>query len=131
MTYRWRSVAVVAGGVIADQLLKALYRPERAFANTDLLGTATHPTVALTVTCIALAILAWLWWRVASHPGLLNLGLSLTLAGGASNVADRILRGAIIDPFTLGTLSFNLADGLLGLGALLVLLPLTLPIRNS
>ena len=43
-------------------------------------------------------------------PTTYNLPASLILAGGISNLADRLVWGGVRDVFTLGTLYFNVAD---------------------
>jgi signal peptidase II len=56
---------------------------------------------------------------------LLKLGLSLIVAGGASNVWDRIKRKYVVDYIywkRLKKIIFNLADVMIALGSVLVLL---------
>jgi signal peptidase II len=78
-------------------------------------------------------LLLMLYWRERG-----NTATSLILAGGLSNLLDRILRGKVVDFIDLSLLapwvkgigiipSFNLADVFICLGFVLVLLPALFP----
>ena len=100
--------------------------------NDSLAGSTlrTHPTLVKWLPCAALA---------ANVPALLHgfrkqrkitkCGITLLLAGSASNVYDRLKNGTVTDmlrfpkaPGRLKTLVFNVADFMILLGALLTLL---------
>lgn len=52
----------------------------------------------------------------------LNIGFSLILGGGISNLFDRIFRGYVVDYISLKTSAFNFADVLIIIGAVLMLI---------
>lgn len=63
---------------------------------------------------------------------LLKLGLAFMLGGAASNVADRIRRGYVVDYFSINcnrlkTIIFNLADIAIFIGSILILISSGLP----
>jgi len=74
-------------------------------------------TVATGLVLLGLAVLAF-----RSHGGLSRLGLSLFVAGGASNWIDRLARGSVVDFLNVGVGSvrtgvFNVADVAIMIGA--------------
>jgi len=48
--------------------------------------------------------------------------LAMILSGGLSNLLDRLIWGGVVDIFHIGAFSFNLADGMIVAGAVLLLL---------
>jgi signal peptidase II len=61
--------------------------------------------------------------RVFQHPTA-HMGLSAALAGAASNLYDRVARGAVVDFIDLGWWPiFNVADVSITLGVLIALVP--------
>jgi signal peptidase II len=79
----------------------------------------TVGTAAMLAGIVGLAL--WMRWR-----GMAALGLALIVAGGASNLADRILHGRVVDFLNVGlgpirTGIFNVADVAITAGAVLLL----------
>jgi len=56
--------------------------------------------------------------------GLRRLGILLMIAGGATNLLDRVIRGGVKDIFLLGSSFFNLADIVILAGGVIILLSL-------
>jgi signal peptidase II len=76
---------------------------------------------------VAMAALAFWWWR--SSEFLVRLGLALCLGGALSNALDRLVFGAVADFFHFhwGSWSFyifNIADMAITLGVILLLVDL-------
>ena len=76
---------------------------------------------ALLLAALAVAAVRARW------SGLAVVGITLVVAGGASNLVDRLIRGSVIDFMSVGigpwrTGIFNVADMAVMLGAALVLL---------
>jgi signal peptidase II len=79
------------------------------------------------------ALLAWVGITLARHVlgGRRPLGLALLWAGGVANLADRVVRGYVVDFLNVGlgpvrTGIFNVADVAITFGAVLVLVELAL-----
>jgi signal peptidase II len=73
---------------------------------------------------IVVGLLVWLW---QSRTLTLRIGLGLIIGGAIGNVADRLLRGAVVDflDFHLGTwhwFAFNLADAAICVGVAVLLI---------
>jgi signal peptidase II len=89
-----------------------------------LLATLPLWGIGLLVLVALGALLVW-WWR--SDSALVRAALALCIGGALSNAADRLIYGAVADffRFHLGGWSFyifNLADGAISLGVVLLLL---------
>lgn len=69
--------------------------------------------------------IAWLVLAILLLPRLTSrfgrLGMTLMIAGGASNLIDRLGRGGVKDIFVVGGSFFNLADSAILIGAAVVL----------
>ncbi len=52
----------------------------------------------------------------------LSIPITLVLAGGASNLMDRIVYGSIIDVAKIGSMYFNIADCAIIIGAVLAIM---------
>ncbi len=80
----------------------------------------------IAVTALVLALIAF--WLIAKRPGgLADWGLALVLAGGLSNLYDRIVYGYVVDfiePTFVRFAVFNLADTWVCVGAALTLIGL-------
>ena len=78
-------------------------------------------------TSIALALF-WLLMMIPlvflAHTRLTRLGLWLMIGGGVSNLTDRVVVGAVRDIITVHQAFFNVADGAIVAGALLVVISL-------
>ncbi len=74
-------------------------------------------------TCIVLAVVGYLWWRLPENQTMAALGYSLIIAGALGNLVDRLFRkGEVVDflDFCWGRYhwpAFNVADTLICLGA--------------
>jgi signal peptidase II len=95
------------------------------------LPAPTRTAVFTVGTGLVLLMLAILMFRrqveLGHFPGSSALGLTLFLAGGASNWLDRALRGSVVDFLNVGvgtvrTGIFNIADMAIMAGALLLLM---------
>lgn len=82
-----------------------------------------------TVSCVLLGILLLVFALLLPRKGnrLYKLGLSLILGGGISNVGDRLLRGRVLDYFSINAgrlkrIVFNLADMAIFIGSLFLML---------
>lgn len=82
-----------------------------------------------TISCILLGLVALLFIILLpkKRMKLFKLGLAFTLGGAISNVADRILRGYVVDYFSINckklkSIIFNLSDMAIFLGSGLMLL---------
>ncbi len=82
-----------------------------------------------TISVVLLGLVSLLFILVLPRKGkkLFKLGLSFTLGGAISNVADRLQRGYVVDYFTINhkklrSIIFNLADIAIFLGAALMFL---------
>lgn len=81
-----------------------------------------------TSICYLLLAAGYLWTLTRKGCHWIKLGGALLLGGGASNLADRILRGHVTDYLSLNTackkirsIVFNLSDVCVLLGAILVI----------
>jgi len=75
----------------------------------------------------ALGLVVFYFFKTPPREKLLNLSLSLILAGALGNLIDRILRGSVIDFLDFSVKgwhwpSFNVADSCITVGALLLVL---------
>lgn len=82
-----------------------------------------------TISCVCLGLLLLLFTIMLPKKGnkVFKLGLSLLLGGAISNVADRVLKGYVVDYFSfnfkkLKSVIFNLADIAIMLGSVLIFL---------
>ena len=85
--------------------------------------------VVKTISCVMLGLLLLLFTIMLPKKGnkVFKLGLSLLLGGAISNVADRVLKGYVVDYFSfnfkkLKSVIFNLADIAIMLGSVLIFL---------
>ncbi|MBI1851025.1 MAG: signal peptidase II [Planctomycetes bacterium] len=153
MMRRWTikaaMAAVVASTVGCDQVSKSLATahlmggPRRSFVGDMLrleyaenagaflsLGAGWAPWARTAVFSVGTAIIlvACIVWAFRHRWSLVRLlGLSLVIAGGLSNLADRVVRGSVVDFLNVGigplrTGIFNVADMAILLGIGLVVL---------
>lgn len=91
-------------------------------------STAQHRTLLLiTVSLLAVAVLAWMLWRIDRQNAVTATALSLIFGGAIGNVYDRVHVGKVTDflDFYSGSwhwYTFNLADSAICIGAGLLLL---------
>ncbi len=135
------------GGVfVLDRALKvfALGRPDdlriglggpvsfAALRNTTILGGIEIPVaLAILLGLVVLAAATWGLWRLRKDLGsAAALGVIAIILGGVSNLFDRFAYGAVIDYVVVEHWqSFNLADGLIVLGSMLILVYFLRPTR--
>ena len=92
-----------------------------------------------TISCILLGLVSLLFLILLPQKGkkLFKLGLAFALGGAISNVSDRILRGYVVDYFSINckkikSIIFNLSDMAIFLGTGLMMLSSTFStIRKS
>ncbi len=83
-------------------------------------GLLRLPVVASVVLVAVLVATALVTVAGPGYPGWLAAGLGLSVGGAASNVADRVRRGGVIDFIAVGRWpTFNLADVALVAGVVL------------
>ncbi|MDE3195452.1 MAG: signal peptidase II [Acidobacteriota bacterium] len=93
--------------------------------------SASHsrtPALVL-MSAAAIAVLAFLLWKIERQDNLTAVGLSLIFGGALGNVYDRVRSGVVTDflDFYAGSYhwyTFNLADSAIALGAAFVVLEL-------
>ena len=130
--------------ILIDQYTKALAMDWLMFQNVTFIpdfvnfALAFNKGVAFSlfanqhemyIICITIvnfiAIVGLVYWLVANqHPLLINLGLSLIIAGGSSNLIDRIKLHYVIDFIQLSVFDYqlficNVADIYVTIGAVL------------
>lgn len=111
--------------IIIDQVIK------QTIVNHDIFYTCNYgiafgirlPIYLLTIFWIGImAYIFYLWWQKRKENILQQLPFLLIIAGGLSNIIDRILYGCIVDyiPF-LNISVFNFADVLITSGVVLII----------
>jgi signal peptidase II len=75
----------------------------------------------LSVACVALAVIFYLYFRVPPGKMWLNAGLAMTFGGALGNLVDRFRHGEVVDflDFHAGSLhwpAFNIADSAISTG---------------
>ncbi len=69
------------------------------------------------------AVCAWWWRRRKTASPIEQAGIALIVAGAVGNLADRLIRGFVVDFIYLHYWPiFNVADALVAIGALMLLL---------
>lgn len=104
-----------------DQLLKQIFWNSGAYLinRGGLFGLPSDPRLSLLVVLLFLLAL-FLRTRALRPAARFSLPLALLLGGIAGNLADRLLRGFVIDYLELGGVcAFNLADLAIAGGAAL------------
>lgn len=153
--YWWAAVLVV----VLDQATKALVRTyvplytsktvvpglvdlvhvQNAGVAFGLMNEFAHPQRGLITTALAVIALlgiAYYSRHIKPEEWLARVGLSLILGGAIGNLADRIMRGFVVDFVDVYWRSwhfwaFNVADAAISVGAVLVFLELILPSRHA
>lgn len=119
---------ILVGVIIADQASKIL---AIKFALPHVLNSGAWfglwPETSFYLILISVVILLILAFSLKiSRTVDQLLGLSLILAGGISNLLDRVRTGNVIDFIKFGPIpSFNLADLAIFLGIILIIVPIS------
>jgi|SRR3989344_523353 len=104
--------ALAASLITLDQLLKKYLTAQPAPAHVPV-----YVSIAILVTtCFYL-------YKGKDRP-YTQIFLTLIIAGAFSNLVDQVVDGAILDPFSLGRVQYNLADLAIIIGALGILVNL-------
>lgn len=115
--------------ILADQLSKESVVNSMAFTKNPgiAFGIQIPPYFIIALTIALLALIIFLSRKeLKTESRLTQLCLSLILAGGLSNLYDRLIRGYVVDFISLDFKffrypDFNLADGYILTGILLIL----------
>lgn len=108
---------LVGGIVLLDQLFK--YFSPTPTLNQGIAFSLEAPFSLTVILSIALLLGSFWWWfRVKDY--FLKTAFALILAGGISNLLDRLWRGGIVDYFSLYTLDFNIADVAIVIGLVML-----------
>ena len=142
-------MVVIAALVGLDQLFKWLtirYQPELTVGPLELslhfnrLNAFSLPllgsnTARAIVSSAAIILFTWLFLSSSNRPT--KYAAALIIAGGTSNLADRIMHRAVVDVLTLtlpgsmGGIALNLADLLITAGSALLLFSCIRPPRKQ
>jgi signal peptidase II len=121
------SAKVVLEGRAPVQVVRGLvelrYTENRdcAFNALERLHLSSTGPLLLLVTTLAGIAVAALWWRRMNASPAEHAGFALVAAGAAGNVADRALRGYVVDFIHVAHWPvFNVADAAIVVGAMLI-----------
>ena len=131
----WLTVFLVIGIVLVDRISKEIVwnglREQIVWNNGISLGfLATNDLVSKIVLqiVICLAVFGFLYWLISEFKKkdknyIVILPLGMVVAGGVSNLIDRMLWGSVMDfiPF-FGLWTFNIADFSISVGVILLLI---------
>ncbi len=96
---------------------------DTAFSVLDRLHFPGKAAVITLLGAVALAAIAFAWWRRRSAPGIEQAGFALVVAGALGNVSDRLVRGYVVDFIHVAHWPvFNVADAAIVAGAFTLLL---------
>lgn len=120
------ALVTVVGTIALDQLSKwAVLRwaPDWVFYNRNVAFSLPLPGWLVLATFGVIVLLAaWHWRAVAAAGARAGVAVGLLLGGAASNLIDRLVRGAVLDFINLRVWPvFNLADSAVVVGVVLVL----------
>lgn len=131
----WDTVSIIPG-------FFNIVHTENPGAAFSLLATARsewRTFFLITLSAVALAIIAVLLWRMHGRTGesrTTRIGLALILGGALGNVYDRVVHGTVTDFLELyyrgfSWPAFNVADSAITIGAGLVVLEMLLARRRT
>ena len=103
--------------------LRYTENPDIAFSLLERLHIPHSPMLLAGVAIVAILLSGFFLYRSGITKGsrLAQVGLAIALAGGLGNVADRVLRGSVVDFIHVkGWPVFNVADIAVVVGMLLV-----------
>lgn len=106
---------------IFDQLAKRLVSVGVS-TNEGIAFSLPFPRTLLILLSILIVAVAIGWWVKNREKGTRNaIALGLFIGGALGNLADRIVRGAVVDYINIWTGSFNLADFAIIAGILMLI----------
>jgi signal peptidase II len=117
---RGRPAVTVVDGAVS---LTYVENRDSAFGLLRRLEPPTRRGLLVSASVLATALIVGLWWQRRRQGRLVHLAFALTLAGALGNLADRALRGYVVDFVHVRFWPvFNVADAYLvvGLGLLLL-----------
>ena len=118
-------VTLTTLGIFAiDQLIKRFVILSKGvfLSNPGIAFSLPFPRMLLIVLSLGIIGLSLRWWlKKERRPLFLAFGFGLFLGGALGNLFDRIFREGVVDYINIGTSSFNVADGAIILGILLLL----------
>lgn len=72
---------------------------------------------------VVIGLILYFYSRIDASDWSMRLGMGLYMSGVAGNLADRVLRGAVTDFISIGSLAvFNLADAVISIAVLIVII---------
>jgi signal peptidase II len=103
------------------------HNPGVAFGIFSETNSGARTPALIAMSCAAVAILAWMLWRIDRQDAWTGVGLSLIFGGALGNVYDRLRWGTVTDflDFYAGSwhwYTFNIADAAICCGAGLLIL---------
>lgn len=115
---------IIGGTILLDQISKFLAL-SFGLASTNqgvLFGTLFNGSIVSLIFVFVILVLLVIFWYLKPN---CNLGLSFIIAGGISNLIDRIFRHGVIDFVRLPFFpAFNLADLAIVIGSIFLIIDL-------
>lgn len=106
---------------IFDQLVKKLVSTGIS-TNEGIAFSLPFPRTLLIALSTLIVVVAIGWWVKNREKGTRDaIALGLFIGGALGNLADRIVRGAVVDYINIWTGSFNLADFAIVAGILILI----------
>ncbi|MBI4185650.1 signal peptidase II [Candidatus Berkelbacteria bacterium] len=120
--------------ILLDQFSKWLLVDQGVFNQGIGWGfLAAQPVLSLLIVGVAsIGVIAWVVRMWQSWGTVERLGGMLLLSGLFSNTFDRLVRGAVVDPLTIGSWfpHFNLADCAIVVGLIVLLVQSSISTRT-
>lgn len=118
--------------ILKGRIILRKYYNTGAFLN--FLEEKKKLVTILSSACLGMILLLFAFVLPKKGSKLFKLGLSLIIGGAASNVADRIHRGYVVDYFSINckklkSIIFNLADIAIFIGTAMILLSTVFPAK--
>ncbi|MCA9385458.1 signal peptidase II [Candidatus Dojkabacteria bacterium] len=115
---------LIFGIILVDHIIKFLfisYFPQKVFVNTGISFSFLADTHSiLTIVLHTCGVMVMVYLLKSSQP---KIAFLLLLAGGLSNLIDRIVYGGVIDFIRIGSLPiFNFADSIINLGLVIFII---------
>jgi len=100
------------------------FAPEKTVVNPHLAWGLPLPN-AIIIALISIIIVFVVWYGL-KHQRIISPGIVLVLAGGISNLIDRINHGGVLDYINLSFMpsfpTFNIADAIITIGAGIIII---------